>query len=233
MSGSRRDGSGTEAATQSVLNAIRLMFLRGELYPADPLRQETLATRLGVSRVPVREALRMLEAEGVVKHTQNAGYTVAELDGGHVAQAYLMRRTMERELLAAIGDVSAEDVADLRAINSAMAAALHEGDMASGLELNSVFHFRMFEISRLDLVIDNLRRVWSLTDPYRSLMIYDEDTAPRIVAEHELLVDHLEAGDLDELVRQMDVHRRKGEQRIGQILNRLEQRRGHKRQVAR
>jgi DNA-binding GntR family transcriptional regulator len=215
------DRAAPAAATRSVLDALRAMLLEGELRPGSPLRQESLAQQLGVSRVPIREALRMLEAEGVVQHTQNSGYSVVKLTADEVAQAYLIRRVLETELLRAITDPTPDELAELRSLNDQMRQALAEDNIVLGLRLNKDFHFAMFGRARMGIVEDYLRRAWALSDPYRSLVIYDPETPVRIAAEHSRMVDLLEAGQTDELVALMDRHRDVGAKRVLRMLQHL------------
>lgn len=69
----------TTAAVRRVTDELRRMIVSGELLPGQPVRQEHMAEQLGVSRVPVREALRLLSADGLVSHVHNVEYAVTRL----------------------------------------------------------------------------------------------------------------------------------------------------------
>ncbi|HJY60431.1 MAG TPA: GntR family transcriptional regulator, partial [Streptosporangiaceae bacterium] len=83
-----------EAAAQ-----IRGLIIDRVLLPGEKIRQVELAERIGVSRSPLREALRTLESEGVVAYEINRGYVVAKLDDDDLAQIHRMRTLLEDELL--------------------------------------------------------------------------------------------------------------------------------------
>ena len=85
-------------AQEAVLVEVRSRILRGDIAPGTPLRQEDLAASLGVSRVPVREALRILESEGHVTYIAHRGYRVAELDLDELAEIYHLRALIEDDL---------------------------------------------------------------------------------------------------------------------------------------
>lgn len=78
------------------------MIFTGELLPGQSIRQELMAERLQVSRLPVREALDGLTATGLVTHVHNVGYTVTRLDRSEFDQVYLMRALLESEVLGRV-----------------------------------------------------------------------------------------------------------------------------------
>ena len=87
-------------AQEAVLAEIRRLIVSGELAPGAPVRQEAVAERLGVSRVPVREALKVLEGEGHVVYAAHRGYVVAELSVDDLTEVYRLRELLEAALSA-------------------------------------------------------------------------------------------------------------------------------------
>src|SRR5215218_10445562 len=83
---------------EAVLREIRRAIMTRELKPGERVRQEELAERLNVSRVPVREALKVLEAEGQVTYQAHRGYTVVALSLEELEEIYLARRLLETEM---------------------------------------------------------------------------------------------------------------------------------------
>lgn len=80
-----------------VLQELRNAIVRGELPPRQPIRQDAIAQRFGVSRVPLREALKILEAEGQVVYRPHRGYSVAELALSDLLEVYRLRQLLESE----------------------------------------------------------------------------------------------------------------------------------------
>ncbi|MBD0861741.1 GntR family transcriptional regulator [Gordonia sp. zg691] len=214
-------GSGTpevSRAANRVVSELERMIVTGELLPGQPIRQELMAERLGVSRLPVREGLRQLTSEGLVKHQHNVGYTVARLDQSEFDQIYLMRAALEREVLAVLprfDDAALDEISRLRDLVEDAA------DTADILEMrlrNQEFHFAVFERSPLSLVVAELRRLWNLAMPYHAAYLYDAEVRARVCAEHDDMVDALAAGDNELLIELMNVHRKGGETSTGVML---------------
>lgn len=204
----RRPGESSAPGTSvsRSLEAIRMMILSGELLPGEQIRQVQLAERLGISRIPVREALTTLQGEGVVDYTPHAGYTVARFNSKDLTEIYLMRRLLEAELLRT-ADLSRVDVDELVDLNGRLAEVRAEEIMPERKDINRRFHFSLFEASPLDLVRAEVSRLWNMSEFYRSLYAYEEDTHRRIVAEHDRIIAAVRARDSEELVAACDDHR--------------------------
>ena len=207
----------TPAGTSQCLEAVRRMILSGELLPGQQVRQADLAARLGVSRIPIREALATLQAEGVITHTRNAGFAVARFDSADLSEIYLMRRLLEGELLRS-ADLSRLDVGVLAGLNQQLRNVAGEEVLWVRKHLNRQFHFTVFDQSPLARVRDEVTRLWNMSEFYRSLYAYDETTHQRIVDEHERMIAAMAAGDADELVRAADDHRAAAERLLIQRL---------------
>jgi DNA-binding GntR family transcriptional regulator len=190
-----------------VVDEIRLMLRSRELVPGQQVRQESLANRLGVSRVPVREALQALEAEGVLRHEPNVGYSVARLNADELAQIYLMRRALETEVLRALPRLTSAQLKELSRLNENIAEQVERADVAGIIASNQAFHFAMFELSGLDLVVAEIDRLWRRSEPYRTLHLYDSEGRKRIVREHRKMVTALRHGDVEGVIALMNTHR--------------------------
>lgn len=209
---------GATGAVAEAVEQIREMLASMELLPGQALRQEALATRLEVSRAPVREALRILASEGLLEHTRNVGYTVKRLTAAEFEQTYLMRRVLETELLRALPQLTGGQIAGLDRTNRAMESALAAGDFAGMRRLNIDFHFRLFRLSGMDLVVDELRRIWALSDAYRSAYLVVPAAQRRIVAEHDEMIEALRRGDVEQVIGLMDTHRHGTRDQIASML---------------
>ncbi|WP_416382091.1 GntR family transcriptional regulator [Nocardia higoensis] len=205
-------------ATGRVVAELERLIVSGELLPGQPIRQVLMAERLGVSRLPIREALRHLTAEGLVQHEHNVGYTVARLQQSDFDQIYLMRAALEPELLRSLPTFSEAALAEVSALGDRVARAAEEGDVLAMRLHNNAFHFAIFERSPLNLVVAEVRRLWTLAMPYHAAYLYDPAARERVVSEHDQMIEALARHDNERLVALMDEHRRGGETSTGIML---------------
>jgi DNA-binding GntR family transcriptional regulator len=190
-----------------VADEIRRMIVSGELLPGNPVRQEHMADRLGVSRLPVREALRQLSADGLVSHVHNVGYTVTRLNQEEFGQIYTMRRLLETEVIRDLPRPTGEQLAGIIASNDAVARAGEWLNLAEMRARNQEFHFAIFRLSPRGLIVDEIERLWNLAAPYHAMYLYSPDGRRAILTEHARMIDALSAGDNARLVALMDDHR--------------------------
>lgn len=194
------------------------MIVTGELLPGQPIRQVLMAERLGVSRLPIREALRHLTAEGLVEHEHNVGYTVARLRQSDFDQIYLMRAALEPEVLRSLPPFGPEALAEVTRAADLVVTAAEQGDVLAMRLHNHTFHFAIFERSPLNLVVAEVRRLWTLAMPYHAAYLYDPAARARVVAEHDQMIEALTRHDNERLVELMNEHRHGGETSTGIML---------------
>jgi DNA-binding GntR family transcriptional regulator len=187
-------------------SAVRTMILTGELLPGEKLRQEELAARLDMSRVPVREALSTLESEGVIVHRPNMGYAVARFSSEDLDEIYLMRRLLETELVRSV-ELAAVDVTEFERLNAELAATSIDSQREEFDHTNERFHFRLFEHSPLLRVREEIARLWRLSTFYRSLSWNGPGSQARVLAEHERIIEAIRAQDTASVVAACDDHR--------------------------
>src|SRR5690606_17181174 len=129
----------TAGESDTCLARLRQLVLTGVLLPGEKVNQAELAQRLGVSRVPVREALASLRAEGLVEARPNTGYTVVRPSLEDMAEIYLMRDLLEDALMETV-DLTAIDVAGLRRLNARLPELDPLTQFADYREGNEAFH---------------------------------------------------------------------------------------------
>lgn len=195
-------------AQQAALAHLRELIASGRLKPDARIRQEQLAAELGTSVIPVREALKTLEAEGQVRYAPHRGYQVARLSLEELTETYLIRRLLEDEIvrIAAplLGD---DDFAELDRLMATMERASATGDSTAMIAANRDFHFTIFATARHPRMEDFIRMLWQSTDAYRSVYYTDGRARDRVNHEHRSIVAALRAGDVDRAVRELDEHR--------------------------
>lgn len=177
----------------SIRGRVVAMLRAGTLGPGDRLMEADLAARFRTSRTPVREALRQLEAEGLVSHVPRVGATVRRLDYSEVVELYEMRAVMEGTAARlAARMASAVELAALAEVNLALAEATEPARAAA---LNRVFHARLLDAARnrfLSQAALGLERTMSILGPST---LGDAARAAAAVEEHAAVLDALSARD--------------------------------------
>jgi DNA-binding GntR family transcriptional regulator len=206
---SRNPGTG-EPLQLTLLAAaqIRGLIIDRVLLPGEKIRQVELAERIGVSRSPLREALRILESEGVVSYETNRGYVVARLDDNDLAQSYRMRAMLEDELLRTVRRPDGGVLSDLKNLNEKMIVAIDERNVAEVLRYNREFHFTIFDLSPLNQFRREIHRLWQMSEGYSAAWWWRQPEArTRINTEHKAIISSLRRFDLDRLVEVCAEHR--------------------------
>ncbi|OLT23171.1 hypothetical protein BJF78_07065 [Pseudonocardia sp. CNS-139] len=190
------------------------MIVRRELLPGEKLGQVELAKRVGVSRSPLREALRTLESEGIVSYENNRGYVVARLDAVDLSQIYRLRTLIETELLRSLPRPTGQQIAELESLNDAMAGAMAARNVSEMLRYNREFHFAIFELSPLGLYQREVRRLWHMSEGYRATYLWLPETRQRIVDEHAAIIAALREFDVERVVALSTAHRTASENAV-------------------
>ena len=190
---------------------IRGLIIDRVLLPGEKIRQVELAERIGVSRSPLREALRTLESEGVVVYEINRGYVVARFDDEDLAQIYRMRALLEDELLRTVKRPDAAVLGVLKDLNEKMMVAIDERNVAEVLRYNREFHFTIFDLSSLNQFRREVCRLWQMSEGYSAAWWWRQPEARKSInAEHKAMISALRKFDLDQLVEICAAHRTGG-----------------------
>lgn len=169
-----------------VFNTLRQAILKGELEPGERLMEIQLAERLGVSRTPIREAIRKLELEGLVLMIPRKGAEVAEISEKSLREVLEVRRSLEElSIELACQRIREEGINELEEAEEAFAQAVKTGEIMTIAESDERFHEVIYAAtanSRLVQIVNNLREQMYR---YRLEYIKDEDKRQILVVEHE------------------------------------------------
>lgn len=184
--------------TSYVMDAIRDGILEGRYPLGSRLDQQAIADEFGVSLVPVREGLRLLEAEGFVKVFPRRGVFVIDASIDDFQEIYRIREVLE-ELAAqlAVPNLSDETFQQLDGIITQMEQATASQDFARLLELNHSFHFTIYEAANQPLLLEMLSNLWNRSSLYRRLYTYLSDRALQAIIEHKKIYAALKSGDAE------------------------------------
>jgi DNA-binding GntR family transcriptional regulator len=195
-------------AQEAVLAELRRAIASGQLRPGQPIAQATVAEHLGVSRVPLREALKILQGEGQVEYQPHHGYSVTRLDLDDLREAYRIRQLLETEAARiSVPRFGLQEVRDLAQAARQVDDAGDDEDYATMAAANRRFHFLLVEGAGMPRLTHLVRILWDATDVYRSFYYADADNRQRVRAEHAGIVKAVAEGDVEAVVQQLDEHR--------------------------
>ncbi|MBY5931757.1 GntR family transcriptional regulator [Tateyamaria omphalii] len=183
-----RDMSQGEAAYAQLLKAIRT----GEFAPGDRLRETDVADRLNLSRTPVREALRRLEADGIVEHRPRLGAVIRQLSHAELVELYEMRIVLERTAAEmAAKHAAAAEVDALRDLNAAIAKSAP----AEAPALNQDFHRGIYLATRNRFLLDAARALNNALMLMGPTTLADQERINVVTAQHDDILKAIAAGD--------------------------------------
>jgi len=187
-----------------VAEALREMIFAGEFAQGEQLRQDEMAKRLGVSRIPVREAFHQLEAEGLVVNVPYKGAVVTKLSEEEITEQYDIRAVLEVDLLRrGIANIDEKAVKQARAALKKMqnASAKRWGD------LNWQLHSALLECANRPITLELIKRIHDNLDRYvRIELAISQENRDRAHREHEALIDMCEAGKAEEACKVLQGH---------------------------
>jgi len=206
-------------AQEAVLAEVRRAIVTGELRPGEQVLQDALAERFGVSRVPLREALKILEGEGQVVYQPHRGYFVAELDVADLREVYRIRDLLESEAVrVAVPSVTAGDIEQLVEAAADVDAASATGDLVAMTEANRRFHFTIIEAAGMPRLARLVRILWDATDAYRALYYSEAAHRAHVHEEHHAVVDAIRRGDTEAAVQLLRTHRERAVEAVAAVL---------------
>ena len=176
----------------------------GRLKPGDRLVETDLATRLGISRTPVREAVRRLESDGLVVHQPRLGATVRKLDYLEITELYEMRGVLEGTAARlAARSASQIELEELEAINREMQAST---DVRQLYEANRQFHGVLLSAARNRFLVKSVEAVQKTLLILGSSTLEESQRAAQAIEEHDAILTALKNRDGDAAEASMRAH---------------------------
>ena len=191
----------------------------GALRPGQQVKQEWVAEGAGLSVAPVREALRVLEREGQVTYRPRRGYFVTELELSDLEEIYQLRAILEpRAVLHAVPLFDEHALERVEQAAEECARAAEQGDVAAELAANRAFHFALFDAPGQPHLLRLISLLWDSTEAYRALYYNSPEERRAAVAAHDRIVAALRDGDLDELLAELEAHRKRALEFLRRVL---------------
>lgn len=200
--------------SDQLVELVRDRILSGQVSADKPIRQDALAAELGVSKIPLREALARLEQEGLLRSQANRGFFVRQLSTAEAEEVYALRLKLEPEAVALAANRANE--ADRRTAVEAL-ETLERVNGESGIRVgafNRAFHLALIRPSGLVVTTNFLERLHVLSDRYVRKHLEPLGRDERANREHTQLLDSWLARDIETVAALMREH-------IGQTLEDL------------
>ena len=207
-----------------VFQTLRQAILRGELKPGERLMEIHLAQKLGVSRTPVREAIRKLELEGLVLMIPRKGAVVAEITISDLEDVLEVRMALEELAMKhACRRITKEQLDGLEQLAAVFSESLNGDDVGACAQADMLFHDAIYEATgnnRLIQILNNLRE-----QMYRYRMEYlkDRHSHAQLLKEHEEILNALKCHDEKSALEWISRHIERQKEHIISILNQKEQ----------
>ena len=192
------------SASEAVIEALRRQIASGALRPGEALRQDELATRFGISRIPVREALRALQAEGLVEYSTNRGAVVASASLDDVLELLEVRIALEcHALRMAVPKFADADAEHARRILQDYDRA---PDPAQWAEMNWRFHAALYAPCDCERLLDGIEANYGHFSRHIRQLVSTATGKERPQREHHELLKLCEAGKADAAAALLSKH---------------------------
>jgi DNA-binding GntR family transcriptional regulator len=197
---------------------IRRALVEGQLAPGQRIVASAVARAAGISRIPVMQALRRLESEGFVRINPHRDVVVSSLSAEEFRERFLLMAALEALCLReAGGKIVPAFLKRLRAVQEEIAAARVAGNTARAVAGDSEFHRLLWEVSGLKQVVQVLQNVWDRGEYYRVIMHARRGGfAAESLAEHEEILNALEARDVARAAQAVERHRLRAMRRLAE-----------------
>ena len=197
-----------ELGYQSLQSILRTRFresiISGTYGPGQRLNINELARELGVSAVPIREALRALEAEGFVEFSANRGAVVKAISAAEVREAFLIRVPLESLAVSeAIPQLTEAHFIELNGYLDRMEA---EKDVSRWLELNQRFHLSLYRCANLPRLYQVITLLWAMTRPYLAIFAARGQDLAKDQVDHRGLIEACRSGESKKAVKIIEKH---------------------------
>ncbi len=190
-----------------VFNTLRQAILRGELKPGERLMEIQLANKLGVSRTPIREAIRKLELEGLVLMIPRKGAEVAEITEKSLRDVLEVRRALEElAVQLACEKITKEEIRELERVAKEFQQVVKSSDITEIAEVDVCFHDIIYTATDNQKLIQLLNNLREQMYRYRVEYLKRDGVFPQLIAEHEAIIRHIENNEKEKATEVMCRH---------------------------
>ncbi len=190
-----------------VYEELKILILTGRISPGIRLMEEELASDMGVSRTPIREAIRKLEKEGLITIEPRKGAYVSQLSTKDMVEILEVRQNMEGfAAQLASQRMSEEEKQKLKAVAHAYEEAVETGDMAEMIRCDTLFHHMIVDATQNKTLIKMVEQLQEMVLRFRYLYYDNFKRAEKMPAEHKLIYEAILQGEAEVARDYADVH---------------------------
>jgi DNA-binding GntR family transcriptional regulator len=198
------DIGATPSASIIISRYLREAIISGDLAENEPIRQDQIATMFNVSKIPVREALKTLEAEGLVVFYRNRGAVVAAISEPELAQMFEVRILLESSILRLSVPNMTEK--DFKKIAVACDRFIMEDDASRWAELNWELHLSMYEAANRPFMVNMIKSIHDKLERYLRVQLTVSDGLIQADKEHRKILEACKKRDADGAAELMKKH---------------------------
>ncbi|MGI5965509.1 MULTISPECIES: GntR family transcriptional regulator [Anaerotruncus] len=188
-----------------VYEKLKTSILEGDFRPGERLNQSLLADKLGVSRMPVRDALRILENDALIENQMDKGYVVANFSRQKMDDILFVRSILEpKAVLYSRGHLSDEDISQMGDILAQAWTELKAGNWKSLHRLNTDFHFLIYNAAGSPLLLELIEKLWHSFPKYLLHEQYDANL--HSLHGHENILRFIKSGNFEAAATEMEHH---------------------------
>lgn len=190
-----------------IFDTLREAIITGELKPGERLMEVKLAEKMGVSRTPVREAIRMLELEGLVDMLPRKGAHVAELSAKDIMDVLEVRASMDSLATRLAAErITDEEIKELRQIQVQFANYVEKNNLQGSIKKDVEFHELIYRASRNDRLLQIANNLREQVQRFRVIYLKDYSSPKNLIKEHEDICDAISSRNLDMAQKYAQIH---------------------------
>ena len=181
-----------------IFNSLREAIIIGELKPGERLMEVQLAEKMGVSRTPVREAIRKLELEGLVDMIPRKGAHVAELSVKDIMDVLEVRASLDGLATALAAErITDDELKELRHINSQFTTYIKRENLNGSIKKDAEFHDIIYKASRNDKLISILNNLREQVQRFRVIYLKDYSSPKNLIKEHSDILEAVNSRNIE------------------------------------
>ncbi|HPD00828.1 MAG TPA: GntR family transcriptional regulator [Acetivibrio sp.] len=190
-----------------VFNTLREAIISGELKPGERLMEVKLAEKMGVSRTPVREAIRKLELEGLVSMLPRKGAHVAELSAKDIMDVLEVRATLDGMATSLAAErITDEEIKDLSHIQVQFESYTYKENLQGSIKKDVEFHELIYRASRNERLIQISSNLREQIQRFRVIYMKDYSNPKDLIKEHQCILEAISRHDVEGAKRYAQIH---------------------------